>query len=256
MSTGSLRPTRIADNTGLTLYGMGSPNVRKVVILLEELGLNYTLQHVAVFKGEQFTPDFLAMNPLGKVPVLIDPALGRPIAESAAILFWLAENHRAFLPNEGPERYEVMQWVMIQMATIGPVLGQVNHFQILPKGTEPYAYGRYYAQAERLYRLIDDRLTTHEWIAGNNYSIADIATYPWMLYLEKHGVDPSRHPALLNWRNRITVRAAAERADKRMNDAFTTLSTQTRQAATPQDLDRFFGRVQEMPSADYSAITR
>lgn len=162
----------------LIVYGMHSPNVRKVLIMLEELDLPYELRHVAVFKGEQFAPDFLVMNPLGKVPVLVDPRLGRPLAESGAILVWLAERSGRFLPTEGPARYEAMQWLMVQMASIGPMLGQLNHFQLLPAGSEPYGLGRYAAQAERLYRLIDDRLATQEWLAGDAYSIADIATYP------------------------------------------------------------------------------
>jgi GST-like protein len=240
----------------LTLYGMNSPNVTKAVIMLEELDLTYKLQHVAVFKGEQFTPKFLAMNPLAKVPVLLDPALGSPIAESAAILFYLAERSGALLPIGGLERYQVMQWVMVQMASIGPMLGQLNHFQVLPAGSEPYAQGRYRAQAERLYRLIDDRVAAQKWIAGGDYSIADIVTYPWMQYLERQGFDPTRHPALLRWRNLIAVRPAVERANKRMHEAFTALSTQSRRAATSADLDRFFGRVEEMPPADFSAVTR
>jgi len=246
----------IDSDATLTLYGMNSPNVRKVAIMLEELELPYALKHVAVFKGEQFTPQFLAMNPLGKVPVLVDPKLGPPIAESAAILFWLAERSGAFFPTEVPKRYEVMQWVMVQMASIGPMLGQLNHFQVLPAGSEPYALGRYRAQAERLYRLIDDRLTEQEWIAGDSYSIADIATYPWMLYLERHGFDPASFQSMLRWRETITARAAVDRANKHMNETFTLLSTQTRRAATTEDLDRFFGRVEDMPRADFSAVTR
>src|SRR5579862_1581992 len=101
----------MATGDSIIVYGMGSPNVRKVLMMLEELGLSYELRHVAVFKGEQFTPEFLALNPLGKVPVLIDPELGRPLAESGAILFWLAERSGgAFLPTNGPDRYCVMQW--------------------------------------------------------------------------------------------------------------------------------------------------
>jgi GST-like protein len=243
-------------NETLTLYGMGSPNVRKIGIMLEELGLPYRLEHVAVFTGEQFRPEFLALNPLGKVPVLIDPALGRPLFESGAILFWLAERSGAFLPPAGPGRYEVMQWLMVQMASIGPMFGQLNHFQLLPKDSAPYAHGRYRAQAERLYRALDDRLATREWIADDAYSIADIATYPWSLYLERHGFDPAAHPALLRWRDTITARPAVARSAARFNEAFTAMSTSTRRAATDADLDRFFGRTEDMPAADFSAVKR
>jgi GST-like protein len=240
----------------ITLFGMGSPNVRKVAILLEELGLPYTLRHVAVFKGEQFNPDFLAMNPLGKVPVLVDPALGKPLAESGAILIALAEHYGAFLPQQGPARYEVIQWLMVQMSSIGPMFGQLNHFQILPRETEAYARARYFGQAERLYRLLDDRLAHSEWIAGNAYSIADIATYPWALYLEQHGLDAARHPALMRWRNTIGARSAVQRAYRRMDEAFSGPTNQTRRGATSADLDRFFGRSKDMPPADFTAITR
>ena len=243
-------------NETLTLYGMGSPNVRKVGIMLEELELPYVLEHVAVFSGEQFKPDFLAMNPLGKVPVLIDPALGRPLFESGAILFWLAERSGAFLPAEGPNRYQVMQWLMVQMASIGPMFGQLNHFQLLPKNGDPYSHGRYKAQAERLYHVLDERLAARDWIAGEAYSIADIATYPWALYLERHGFDPAAHRALLRWRDTITARPAVVRSTARFNEAFTAVSTSTRRAATAADLDRFFGRTQDMPAADFSAVKR
>jgi GST-like protein len=241
----------------VVLYGMNSPNVRKVVIMLEELGLPYELRHVAVFKGEQFTPEFLALNPLAKVPVLLDPALGEPLAESAAILFWLAERGGgALLPAEAPARYAVMQWLMVQMASIGPMFGQLNHFRVLPQGSEPYALGRYAAQAERLYRLLDDRLTSEPWIAGGAYSIADIAIYPWSHYLERHGFDPAPYPALLRWRGALDARPAVVRAGERMDAAFNAVSTETRLAATKADLDRFFGRTEQMPDADFSAVKR
>src|SRR5262245_58666923 len=177
---------------------MQSSNVRQVVIRMEELELDYVFRPVNVFGGEQFTPEFLALNPLGKVPVLVDPRLGAPLAESGAILIWLAEREGRFLPAEAPARQEVLQWLMIQMASIGPMLGQLNHFAMIGRdGSQAYALGRYRAQAERLYRLLDDRLATREWIAGGAYSIADIAVHPWAHYLEQHGFDPAGYPALL-----------------------------------------------------------
>jgi GST-like protein len=239
----------------LVLYGMHSPNVRKVILMLEELGLDYDLRHVSVFKGEQFTPEFLAMNPLGKVPVLVDPKLGAPLAESGAILFWLAERSSEFLPSQGPARYEVMQWLMVQMANVGPMLGQLNHFNMLRK-TETYAAGRYSVQAQKLYRLLDDRLASRAWIAGGAYSIADIATYPWAEYLEQHGFDPVAHPALVRWRSAIGERPAVARMRERLGGAFADLANETRRAATAEDLDRFFGRTAAMPPADFSAVTR
>jgi GSH-dependent disulfide-bond oxidoreductase len=240
----------------MILYGMNSPNVIKVVIMLEELGLAYELRHVAVFTGEQFAPDFLAMNPLGKVPVLVDPQLAHPLAESGAILFWLAERSGRLLPPAGPARYEVMQWLMVQMASIGPMFGQLNHFRLLTKEREPYAYGRYFSQAQRLYGLLNERLRAQEWLAGGEYSIADIATYPWAQYLERHGFDAQQYPALLRWRNTIAQMPAVQRMEARTSGAFNALSTQTRRAATSENLDRFFGRTADMPAADYSGVTK
>jgi len=183
------------DAKTLVLYGGGSPNVRKVGIMLEELGLPYELRHVNVFSGEQFAPQFLAMNPIGKVPVLVDPALGRPLFESGAILFYLAERHGKFFPADGAARYEVMQWLMVQMAAVGPMFGQLTHFRIvLRPGSEPYAEGRYAAQAERIYRVLDTRLAAHPWIAGDDYSIADMATYPGHSISSRMVLSPANIP--------------------------------------------------------------
>lgn len=238
----------------LTLYGMNSPNVRKVGILLEELELAYDLVHVGVTNSEQFTPEFLGMNPFAKVPVLVDPALGRPLFESGAILFYLAERHGRFLPGSGADRYEAMEWMIAQMALMGPMFGQLNHFRILPPGTEPYAEARYAAQSERLYRILDDRLAAREWIAGDAYSIADIAIHPWSTYLEPHGFSAEDHPALVAWRTRIFARPALQRQAARFKDAFTQASAAGRARATSRDVDAFFGRTEDMPQADYSAL--
>lgn len=241
----------------IVLHGMGSPNVMKVIIMLEELGLDYELRHVAVFAQAQFEPEFLQLNPLGKVPVLEDPKLGRPLAESGAILLWLAEREGKFLPAQQPQRAEVIQWLMIQMANVGPMLGQVNHFDIAR--TEPpqdYARARYRAAALKLYRLLDDRLGEHPWLAGGDYSIADMATQPWAYYVERHGYDPADYPALVAWRERIAARPAVQRARARASEAFSEAATRTIRAASAQDLDRFFGRTQQVPAADYSVITQ
>jgi len=244
----------------LVLHGMNSPNVVKVVLMLEECGLDYELRHVAVFAQEQFRPEFLAMNPIGKVPVLEDSRLGQPLAESGAILFWLAEREGRFLPTSQPQRAEVMQWLMVQMANYGPLLGQLNHFSIvLRPGTEPYAEGRYRAVAEKLYRVLDERLAQQfnmgrEWIAGGEYSIADMAMQPWANYLEWHGFDPAAHPALVEWRSRILERPAVQRAHARIAADFNPEAERTRKAASKQDLDRFFGRTEKVPDADFSMV--
>lgn len=241
----------------LTLHGMNSPNVTKVVIMLEECGLDYVLNHVAVFKQEQFRPEFLALNPLGKVPVLEDPRLGTPLAESGAILLYLAEREGRFLPTAQPARAEVMQWVMLQMANYGPMLGQLNHFRlVLASGTHPYAEARYAAAAEKLYRLLDERLATNEWITGGDYSIADMAMAPWANYLEPHGFDASAHPNLVRWRAAVHARPAVQRALARSHEGFTEVADRTRKAATAQDLDAFFGRTDTVPPADFSAVVK
>ena len=238
----------------ITLHGMNSPNVIKTIIMLEECGLDYDLNHVAVFSGDQFSEQFQAMNPLGKVPVLDDPQLGLPIAESGAILFWLAERECKFLPTTQPARADVMWWLMVQMANIGPMLGQFTHFNLVPQGSQPYAHGRYGEIAAKLYRLLDDRLKERQWLAGGDYSIADMATQPWAYYLERHGFDSAAHPHLVEWRERIAARPAVQRALARADEAFTTAAERSRKAATDEDLDRFFGRTEKVPATDYSIV--
>ncbi len=246
----------MTDPAPITLYGVSSPNVIKVAIMLEELGLAYALQYVAVFQGEQFTPAFQALNPLGKVPVLVDPALGRPLAESGAILFWLAEHYRQFLPDHGPDRYEVMQWLMVQMSAIGPMLGQFTHFRLLPENSQPYGFGRYGSVAETLYRAIDRRVADREWIAGDAYSIADIATFPWAEYIDRHGFDQAEYPHMKRWREAIAARPAVRQAKERVFGEFSEASQRSVADATPKDLDRFFGRSEKVPEQDYSGVKR
>jgi GSH-dependent disulfide-bond oxidoreductase len=237
----------------ITLYGVMSPNVIKVAIMLEELDLPYQLQFVALFKGEQFSPEFRKLNPLGKVPVLAAPELDHPLAESGAILMWLAERHSRFLPAQSFERYEVIQWLMIQMASVGPMLGQYTHFRLVPAGSEPYSLARYGTMAEKLYRSLDTRLADREWLAGTGYSIADIATFPWAEYLERHDFAISDYPNLKRWRDVIGQRAAVLRAKARIFREFGDVSSRQMQDASSTDLERFFGRTAAMPAQDYSA---
>lgn len=241
----------------IVLHGMGSPNVIKVMIMLEECGLAYETRHVAVFNQGQFAPEFLALNPLGKVPVLEDPRLGQPLFESGAILMYLAEREGRFLPTVQPVRAEVIQWLMVQMAHVGPMLGQLNHFRsVLGSGTNPYAESRYAAQSEKLYRLLDDRLAAREWIAGREYSIADMAMAPWAGYVERHGFDSAAFPHMMRWLAAVDARPAVIAARARATADFAEVTAQSRKAATPADLDAFFGRTATVPPIDFSAVVQ
>lgn len=239
----------------IVLHGTISSNVTKVVLMLEECALEYQTRHVAVFRQEQFAPEFLALNPLGKVPVLEDARLGIPLAESGAILHWLAEREGRFLPDAQPGRAEVMQWLMFQMANYGPLIGQLNHFGFVMKpGSFPYAEGRYRAIAEKLYRILDEHLAGHEWLAGGEYTIADMAMQPRAENLERFGFDPAAHPALVEWRTRIASRPAMARALERIAEDFGQASNRSRRGASDEDLDRMFGRTEAMPLPDFSPI--
>jgi GSH-dependent disulfide-bond oxidoreductase len=231
--------------------------VIKVVILLEELGLPYELQPVAVFSGQQFDAQFLAMNPLGKVPVLVDPSLGRPLYESGAILFYLVERHRQLFPTQPDSRYEVMQWLMVQMANIGPIFGQLNHFRgALPPAAQPYADARFSELARRLYQkpgrsAARARLDRRAGILDRRHRDLSVS-----LYLERHRFTSADYPALVRWRDLIAARPAVARAHARVADASTAPSVRDRQSATDADLDRFFGRTMAAPPADFSAVRR
>lgn len=229
----------------IELYGCGSPNVRKIVMMLEELGLEYQTRYVAVLNGAQFEPSFLALNPLGRVPVLVDADgnAGEPIFESGAILIYLAETyHRSdLLPTNGPNRHAVMQWLMLQMANVGPIFGQYNHFLITPDEAGSYATRRYREQARRLYFFLNEQLAERDWLAGSAYSIADIATYPWILYAERHGMHWDELPHLRKWMDRIEARPAVARANTSMQ-RFVDDDARSARQATQESFNRFFWR--------------
>lgn len=244
-----------AEEGVLILHGMSSPNVLKVGIMLEECGLAHELRYVGVFRGDQFTPEFLAMNPIAKVPVLEDPRLGVPLFESGAILLWLAEREGRFLPTAQPARAQVMQWLMFQMANMGPMLGQLNHFRLSLAGKgDAYATGRYQAASEMIYRVLDEHLATREWLCGGAYSIADMAVYPWSDYLEKHGLDAADYPALARWRAMIAARPAVTRAREAWSETFAGQTRADARVASDADFDRFFNRVEGVPMPDYDFL--
>ena len=242
----------------ITLYGMFSPNVFKIALMLEEAGLPYRTEHVPVMCGGNRTSDFLKLNPLAKVPVIVDPEgplAGQALFESGAILIYLAENYAsALLPRESddPGRWRVLTWLAVQMALAGPMLGQMNHFQGLPAEKKGYAYGRYRDQARFVYERIDGQLTDNSYLGGAAYSIADIAMYPWAAYMERHGFarDDFRH--LMRWRSEIDERPATARALKVMM-ALMQLDGESLKRSTPQDVDRFFNRSAPGPLPDGDA---
>ncbi len=241
----------------IDLYGMSSPNIRKVVILLEELGLAYRSIHVAVFRRAQFDPGFTAISPFGKVPVIVDRDAGDlTVFESGAILTYLAEAYGdgAMLPKSGPARYAVLEWLTAQVAMVGPLLGQNNHFVLLPEEAGSYATNRYAEQARYIYRVLDTRLASVPYLAGADYSIADIATYPWGLYVPKHGLGWDDYPALKDWCDRIAARPAVIKADAAMAE-FGKQDHQDLVAASTREIDSFFWRETTGPAADFSALT-
>jgi len=227
------------------LYGMGSPNVRKITIMLEELGSPYDFRYVEVFRSGQFAPDFHRLNPNRKVPVLVDHGAGEGesavIFESSAILIYLAEQSGRFLPSVEPARAVTLEWLMIQACNVGPLLGQLNHFMFVAGEGNDYAFDRYRREARRLYRLLDERLEVTPYLAGDSYSIADIATLPWSHYLERHGFETGDFPHLKAWRERLGNRAGVKRGMAAILDAERADAVALR-SANPADLDRFFGR--------------
>jgi len=200
----------------IDLYTWPTPNGHKIHIMLEETGLEYRVHPIDIGAGEQFKPEFLAISPNNKIPAMVDqrgPG-GKPLAlaESGAMLFYLASKTNKFLPSDVRARWEVMQWVMFQMGHIGPMLGQAHHFlQYAPEKIE-YAMNRYRNEANRLYGVVDRRLEENEWIAGGEYSIADMSIMPWLRFPERQGVDIDDYPNLKNWRDRIAGRPAVKKA--------------------------------------------
>jgi GST-like protein len=199
----------------LDLYFWTTPNGYKVSILLEELGLQYNVVPVHIGKGEQFNPDFLKISPNNKIPALVDHQSpdGKPIAlfESGAIMMYLAEKSGwRFMSADLHQRYEVIQWLMFQMGGLGPMLGQAHHFRRYAKEQIPYAIERYTREAARLYRVLDKRLGEAEFLAGD-YSIADMAVYPWLRPHKWQGQEISAWPNLQRWYNAVRARPGVQR---------------------------------------------
>lgn len=240
------------DKGVVELWGMSSPNVAKVAIALEELDLPWRPRRVNVFAGEQFDPDFLAISPNGKVPVIVDPngPGGAPLTifESGAILVYLAEKCGRLLSADPVRRCGELQWLMVQMGTIGPMLGQWNHFQVLAPPGNDYSRQRYVTERGRILDMLERRLGDSPYLGGADYSIADIATFPWIrntLGYGHPGVQPQTtlapFPALRRWYVEIADRPAVRRLDADFAAA-RHADRQARSAATPDQIDRFVGR--------------
>jgi len=238
-----------------TLYGMSSPNVRKILIMLEELELAYDWRHVGVFAGENLSPEFRTLNPFAKVPVLVEDALAEPIFESGAILIYLAETYGPdLLPASGPARWETLKWLMAQVANVGPVFGNHNHFRHDP-ARAPYAAERFRRTAAELYRILDRRLGERPWLAGEAYSIADIATFPWARYLRRHAMKPEELPHLAAWLTKISERPAVHRAAKVVAE-MGLRDARDLENATAEDRLRLGWMHFPAPSADEAADSR
>jgi GST-like protein len=195
----------------IEFYTWSTPNGRKVSIMLEECALPYRVHKINIGTNkEQFAPDYLKINPNGKIPSIVDPdgPGGQPIAmmESGAILIYLADKTKKFFPEKF--KYQVLQWLMFQMGGVGPMFGQAHHFMRAKKDEIPYGSERYGSEAKRLYGVMDLRLKENAFLSGSEYTIADIATYPWVARFEWHRVDLAQFPHVKRWYDAIGKRPA------------------------------------------------
>ena len=199
----------------IDLYTWSTPNGRKVSIMLEELGLPYATHKIDIGKGDQFTPHYIAINANSKIPSIVDPdgPGGQPITlwESGAILIYLADKSGRFLTVDPRQRYFVLQWLMFQMGGVGPMFGQAHHFMRNAKQEVPYGIERYGKETARLYGVMDRQLAGSKYLAGADYSIADIATYPWVARYEWHRVNLAEFPGVKRWFDEIGARPAVQR---------------------------------------------
>jgi len=208
----------------LDVYFAATPNGLKIKIFLEETGLPHRLHKVNISKGEQFKPEFLAVSPNNKIPAIVDQdptGGGAPISlfESGAILVYLAEKTGRFMPTDVRGRYEVLKWLFWQMAGLGPMAGQAGHFRVYAPEPVPYAIERYTQEVNRLYGVADKQLAQHDYMAGE-YSIADMAIYPWIVPHAPHGQKLEDFPHLQRWFTAVAARPAVLRAYEGVEPAY------------------------------------
>ncbi len=203
----------------IDIYSWATPNGHKVHIMLEEcgqrLGRDWQAHPINIGTGDQFQPAFLEISPNNRIPAMVDPKgpNGKPmhLFESGAILLYLASKFNRFLPKSDAAKFETLQWLMFQMGGVGPMLGQAHHFRIYAPEKIDYAYDRYTNEAKRLYGVLDKQVQKHPYIAGKQYTVADIATFPWLRSWQNQGIDWKNYPALKDWFDRVSERPAVKR---------------------------------------------
>jgi len=203
----------------IDIYSWATPNGHKVHIMLEEcgqrLGRDWQAHPINIGTGDQFQPAFLDISPNNKIPAMVDPKgpNGKPmhLFESGAILLYLASKFNRFLPKSDAAKFETLQWLMFQMGGVGPMLGQAHHFRIYAPEKIDYAYDRYTNEAKRLYGVLDKQVQKHPYIAGKQYTVADIATFPWLRSWQNQGINWKNYPALRDWFDRVSERPAVKR---------------------------------------------
>jgi GST-like protein len=227
----------------IELYTWPTPNGHKVHIMLEETGTPYNVHPIDIGAGDQFRPEFLKISPNNKMPAMVDTdgpeGKGRPfaLAESGAMLLYLAAKTGRFLPADLRKKWQVTQWLMFQMGHIGPMLGQAHHFLGYAPEKIEYAMNRYRNEANRLYMVVDRRLKESKYLACDEYTVADMATVPWLRFPERQGVNIDEFPALKAWRDAILARPAVQKA-------LLVLADRRRAEMTPQQKENLFGATQ------------
>ena len=225
----------------IDLYALTSPNVQKIFIMLEECELPYNTKLVDVWKGDQFSAEFSKLNPLQKIPAIVDsdgPG-GAPytVIESGAILLYLAEKTGKFIAHDPVRRYDTLQWLTVQVANVGPMFGQLVHWSKFAPQPQEYGNRRYRTQVNRLYDVYEQRLATHPYVAGSDYSIADIAAFPWLRNFDNVGMTLDGRPHVKAWIDKLNARDAVKRAYAKIGAI-----KSVRDSATDDAKDRFFAR--------------
>ena len=199
----------------IELFSANTPNGKKISIMLEEIGYKYKVTKVDIEKGEQFKIEFKRISPLSKIPVIIDHENNKTVFESGAILIYLAEKSGMFYDEK--ERLEVNQWLMAQMGYVGPMLGQHHQFHYYNPGKSQFGEERYFKISKRIYQELDDRLSVSKFLSGENYTIADIGTFPWIARHEWHDIGLAKYKNLTRWYNEISNRDAVKKGFAFMN---------------------------------------